>query len=295
MNSQAPILELQDIIASDAEMKLEVYAMKVFSGNVYHITGANGSGKSLLLQVLAHRKRADKGDILYEGKSRSKGEYSQKVLLDKIAFLQQERPFWSWGKVITYLQNAGRNKNKSAAIAWQEAMNLLEKFDLKDLADKNRRTLSGTLYKKVELLRVIMQNKDILFLDDPFAGLDESFIKQYCVFIKDMVKGDRKTVVIAYAPSLAYYRVVDLQMTISKGRIVRVEKPGGQGRSGGGRGRRSSPRPQGSERSQSSERSQRSERSQGSDRSQGSERSPRSERPQGSDRSQGSQRNQRTQ
>jgi len=233
MNTQAPLLELQDINAACGMIKLEIYTMKVFPGLVYQITGNNGSGKSLLLNILGHRRSISKGDILYNGKSRQKREYNKRLLLDRMSFLSQKRPFWPGGKVISCLQRAGRNKNKSAAIAWQEAMTLLEKFDLKHLTERSRRELTPTLFKKIELIRILLENKEILLLDDPYSGLDDGFIRNYNYFLRDLVKKEKRTVIIANAGSLVHFKIVDLLMTLNNGRIVKVEKPQFQGRTGG--------------------------------------------------------------
>ncbi len=207
--------------------------MKVYPGVLYQITGVNGSGKSLLLDVLAHRKKIAGGDILYNGKSMKKGEYSRRLLTGKISWLSQEKPFWPGKTVISYLQNALQGKNKSAAIAYQEAMTLLEKFDLKHLAKIKRRHLTRALYKKVELVKVLLQEKDILILDDPYSGMDEGFIKKCNTHIRNLVKNDKKTAIISHAGSLSRFRLIDVMLVLNEGHIVKVEKPQYQGSSAG--------------------------------------------------------------
>ncbi|MCK5686986.1 ATP-binding cassette domain-containing protein, partial [bacterium] len=229
MNTQAPLLELQDVKATCGINKLEIFSMKVYSGVCYQITGVNGSGKSLLMKILAHEKGISKGDILYDGKSLNKGEYSKSNLVDKISFVEQEKPFWISKSVISYLQAS--IKNKTTAIAWQEAMTLLEKFDLKIYSDIKRSKLSRGLYKKVELLRLLLEDKDIMILDDPYSGLDEFFIKKFNGYIRTMVKNEKKTVVVSHSGSLSRFRLIDVLLVLNKGRIVKVEKP--QFRSGG--------------------------------------------------------------
>lgn len=242
MNTQAPLLELQDVKATSGINKLEIFSMKVFPGVFYQITGVNGAGKSLLLKVLAHKLNISAGDIHYDGKSLKKGEYSRSVLSDKITYVEQEKPFWPGKTVISYLQSAIQNRNKSAALAWQEAQNMLEKFELKDYADVKRSKLSRGLYKKVELLRVLLENKDIIILDDPYSGLDEFFIKKYNGYLRTMVKNDRKTAIISHAGSLSRFRLINVLLVLNRGRIVKVEKP--QYRSGKNPGRKPNRRAQ---------------------------------------------------
>ena len=232
MNTQAPLMELQDVKTTCGLNKLAIFSMKVFPGVCYQITGVNGAGKSLLMKVLAHKKNISKGDMLYEGKSLKKGEYSKSILSDKIAYVKQERPFFAGKTVLSYLQASIKDKSKSSAIAHQETMNLIEKFELTAYSGVKRSKLSRGLFKKVELLKVLLQNKDIMILDDPYSGLDEFFIKKYNSYLRSLVKGERKTAIISHAGSLSRFRLIDVLLVLNKGRIVKIDKP--QYRTGAG-------------------------------------------------------------
>jgi len=224
MSDQTPVIELQDLKVKRGIQKLEIYSMKIYPGVCYHIFGPNGSGKSLLMDVLAHRQSVDTGNILYENKSLKKREYSQAVVRKQIAYFQQRPTGWICGTVLSYLEKTLKERKISAGIAYQQAMAKLEEFDLKEFAKVKRSQLSPGVFHKVELIRCLLQNGDLLILDEPYSIPDENFIKKFNSCLRNVIRNEKKAVVIASAQSLFRFRLVDIILNLNHGRIVRVEK-----------------------------------------------------------------------
>lgn len=225
MNDQAPLIELQNIKSTNKTSSIEIYSMKIYQGVLYQIHGDNGSGKSLLLDILSHTVKPKDGIIFYLSKSSEKNEYSTVNVRNKTSYYKHTCSFWKTGTVMQYLQKVLVAGKKSPGVAYQEAMDLLELFMLKDLSDKKRSNLTPGLYQKVELLRVLLENRDLILLDEPFAGVDDEFAKHYSNYLKKIVKNDKKTVVIASASSLTRFRMVDVLLQLHNGHIRKVEKP----------------------------------------------------------------------
>jgi ABC-type multidrug transport system ATPase subunit len=224
MSDQTPVIELQDLVLKRGIQKLEIYTMKIYPGVCYHIYGHNGAGKSLLMDVLAHRQTPDKGNILFENKSLIKREYSPSFVRKRIAYFQQKPKGWIRGTVLSYLEKTLRERKISAGIAYQQAMTQLEEFDLKEYAKVKRNQLSPGVFHKVELIRCLLESSELLILDDPYSLPDEIFIKKFNSRLRNMIRNEKKAVVIASAQSLTRFRLVDIILNLSHGRIVRVEK-----------------------------------------------------------------------
>ncbi len=103
-------------------------------------------------------------------------------------------------------------------------MTQLEEFDLKEVAKVKRSQLSPGVFHKVELIRCLLESSDLIILDEPYSIPDEVFIKKFNNRLRSMIRNDKKAVVIASAQSLARFRLVDIILNVSHGRIVRVEK-----------------------------------------------------------------------
>ncbi|KUK93823.1 MAG: ABC transporter ATPase subunit [Marinimicrobia bacterium 46_43] len=224
MSDQTPVIELQDLNVKRGIQKLEIYSMKIYPGVCYHIFGSNGSGKSLLMDVLAHRQPVDSGNILYKNKSLKRREYSQAVVKKQIAYFQQKPTGWIRGTVLSYLEKTLKERKISAGIAYQQAMAQLDEFDLKEFANVKRKQLSPGVFHKVELIRCLLQSSDILILDEPYSIPDENFIRKFNSRLRNVIRNEKKAVVIASAQSLSRFRLVDIILNLSHGRIVRVEK-----------------------------------------------------------------------
>lgn len=125
-----------------------------FQNNSIHgIVGLNGAGKTTLLNTIYGIKKNDSGEILLNG---------QKINRKYISYLETENYFYP---NITGEEHLKIFKSDGFNIAqWNE----LFKLPLKDLID----TYSTGMKKKLAILSVIKQNKEVMILDEPFNGLD---------------------------------------------------------------------------------------------------------------------------
>ena len=224
MSDQTPVIELQDLQVKRGIQKLEIYSMKIYPGVCYQIFGQNGAGKTLLLDVLAHRQDLDSGTLLFENKSGSKKEYSKSVVKKRIAYFRQKPEGWIRGTVLSYLEKTLKERKISSGIAYQQAMTQLDEFDLKAYANVKRKDLSPGVFQKVELLSCLLKSSDIMIFDEPYTLPDEEFIKKFNNRLRTMIRNEKKAVIIASAQSLSRFRLVDIVINLSHGRIVRVEK-----------------------------------------------------------------------
>jgi phospholipid/cholesterol/gamma-HCH transport system ATP-binding protein len=139
------------------------------------ILGGSGSGKSVLIKIIATLILASSGSIKIDGNEVSNiANKSRDKLMEKFGFLFQGGALFDslsiWENVAFRLLNQKKiNKKDARKIA-------LQKLGLVGLSEKTAdlfpSELSGGMQKRASLARAIATNPEIIFFDEPTTGLD---------------------------------------------------------------------------------------------------------------------------
>lgn len=165
----------------------EVLSSQSFSfpeGTITCVTGPSGCGKTTLLRILAGLEVPDSGIVEKEG---------------SLAFVfQEDRLSENFNAVSNIRLVTG--KNLPAEVILQH----LEEIGLKDYAQKPVREYSGGMKRRVAIARAICYDADILLMDEPFKGLDQSLKTKVMDYVKRHCDG--KTIIyVTHDPSEAEY------------------------------------------------------------------------------------------
>lgn len=149
---------------------LTVPSLGVLPNEVLVVIGPNGSGKTTLLQSLALLLKPAAGTIYYRGQPVYNGSHGLQ-LRRKFAVVFQEpllldTTVWNNVTLGMRLREVGKDETKKRAHEW------LERFGIIPLAQRRARTLSWGEAKRVSLARAFALEPEIIFLDEPFTGLD---------------------------------------------------------------------------------------------------------------------------
>jgi NitT/TauT family transport system ATP-binding protein len=139
------------------------------------IMGPSGCGKTTLLNILMGLTRPDKGIV--EGIPKSKS-----------AVFQEDRLCQSFNAVSNVRLVCDKRVDDAKIISH------LERVGLKDSCKKPVRELSGGMKRRVAIVRAILAPSEILFLDEPFKGLDDETKKATMEYVKENIVG--KTVIM---------------------------------------------------------------------------------------------------
>ncbi|HEX8931942.1 MAG TPA: ABC transporter ATP-binding protein [Patescibacteria group bacterium] len=153
---------------SKAFLDLEVLknlSLSVEEHEFVSLIGPSGCGKSTLFNILAGVDQADSGEIVFN-------QQKIKQLKGKFGYMPQEASLLPWKKVLENVMLGPTVLNKNKKLAKDEALKLLQKFDLAAFADFYPHALSGGMQQRVALLRTVLFNPDFLLLDEPFGSLD---------------------------------------------------------------------------------------------------------------------------
>lgn len=155
---------------------------KVFDGLDLTIKGGvttcimapSGAGKTTLLRILMGLEAADGGSVAGLAGRRFS------------AVFQEER-------LCEYMTAADNIRLVMPASSLHEIDTEMDRLGLSDSKDQPVSELSGGMRRRVSILRALLAEYDVLFLDEPFKGLDEALKGQVMAYVKEMTAG--KTVV----------------------------------------------------------------------------------------------------
>ena len=166
-------------------------------GRIYAIIGANGSGKSTFAKIIAGVIEADGGKKATDG--------------EKIGYMPQKSfPFRMSVKENIMLKVKDENK----------ALSLMEKLEIKEIALKSAKKLSGGETARMALARILMDNYDLLILDEVCASMDMKSTLLSEEIIKEYTKENGCAVIIITHSLAQAKRVADETIFFSNGRVV---------------------------------------------------------------------------
>jgi len=143
-------------------------------GDVFVIMGGSGCGKSSLLRHMIGLHEPAQGEILYDGESFTKADpETRDLMLRRMGVLYQQGALWS---SMTLAENValpiGEYTDLSAPEIREVAHLKLALVGLKGFEDFFPSQISGGMRKRAGLARAMALDPDILFFDEPSAGLD---------------------------------------------------------------------------------------------------------------------------
>lgn len=184
-------------------------------GKSYGIKGYNGSGKSVLLKLIAGYAFPDRGEILINGQVMKKDvDFIQNagVVINAPEFIGEVSAY----KNLKYLAEI-RNQ-----IGDCEILKTLEQFGLSDAKNKRVSTFSQGMKQRLRLAQALMEKPEILLLDEPMNALDQEGIVQVKTILKEHVQNGG-TLIFTSHNKEDFIDLADVCYEIDKGKVTVIE------------------------------------------------------------------------
>ena len=155
-------------------------SFSVCKGEALHICGKNGSGKSTLIRIILGLTNQTKGEIINQS-------------LNKICYLGHKNALKNY---LTLEDNINLMQLHDCNM-----LNYyLDKLELNKYIDVTVSNLSFGQQKKLALLRVFLNNSDLIILDEPFVGLDNGAHMELTSFLNNELENNKSLVFTSHIP-----------------------------------------------------------------------------------------------
>ncbi len=200
-------------------------------GEFFALLGPNGAGKTTTISVLTTTLAPTSGTVRVAGHDvvresaavrRRVGIIFQNPSLDRNLSGEQNVRLHA----ILYGLHPYRPSYRAMPPAYRSAV--AELADLLGLGDdifKPVRTLSGGMKRKLEIIRSLLHRPDVLFLDEPTAGLDPASRRELWSYLRDVQRGSGTTVFLT-THYLEEAEHADQVCVIAQGKVVATGSPG---------------------------------------------------------------------
>ena len=189
-------------------------------GCIYSFLGENGAGKTTTVKILCTVLLPSTGTAFIKGYNIQKEPEKVREIIGYLPQKSNVSIFFDW----TVWENL-KFFCAMNGIAGEEfkrlAKDLLKEHDLYQKRNDLFRNLSGGMQQKVALIRSVIHDPEVLFLDEPTAGLDVHSKLQMISFIRDVKKEGRTIFLTTHDMQVAETLSDDIAF-IRKGKILRT-------------------------------------------------------------------------
>ena len=197
------MLEIKNLSVSFKDKNvLQNFNLEIEEGIILGILGKNGAGKTTLFESL-YQSQKYSGKILWQ---------NQKLLRQNISYLETENYFYPYITGREYLSYFAKDK-------LPKTIELAEKFQLP--LDKYVQYYSSGMKKKLALIGMLMLDKPINILDEPFNGVDFEGVHLLYDIIREL-KQSNKMVIISSHIIETLFRTCDRIVTLENGLISNI-------------------------------------------------------------------------
>jgi ABC-2 type transport system ATP-binding protein len=180
-------IEVSGLVKTFGETRaVDGVELAVRTGMVYGLLGPNGAGKTTTIRMLATLLRPDAGVARVFGHDvvRDADEVRSRVSLTG-QFASVDEDLTGFENLVLLARLLGHSRAQAKA----RASELLDAFGLSEAADRQVKNYSGGMQRRLDIAASIVVTPDLMFLDEPTAGLDPRSRHQVWEIVRALVAG----------------------------------------------------------------------------------------------------------
>ncbi len=214
-----PILStrgLRKAYASGTEA-LKAVDLDIRRGEIFALLGPNGAGKTTLISIVCGIVTASGGQVLVDGKDHASDYRHART---RIGLVPQELTTDAFESVLSTVSFSRGLFGKPRDPAKIE--DLLKRLSLWDKRKSKMMELSGGMKRRVMIAKALSHEPDILFLDEPSAGVDVELRRDMWDMVRKL-RADGVTIILTTHYIEEAEEMADRVGVIAKGELIMVE------------------------------------------------------------------------
>jgi phospholipid/cholesterol/gamma-HCH transport system ATP-binding protein len=218
-----PVLSLRSLRVSYGEREiLHGISFDVLRGETLVILGGSGSGKSTLLRTLVGLEKPSSGEILIKGRDLAKTSAEEMdEIRTKIGMSFQGGALFGSMTVGENVSLPLREHTKLEDSTIEIIVRLkLQQVGLEGFEYYTPAQLSGGMKKRAAVARALAMDPEILFFDEPSAGLDPIIAAGIDELILELKRAFHMTIIVVTHELASAFLIADRMLLIDKGNIV---------------------------------------------------------------------------
>ncbi|OGK31088.1 hypothetical protein A3F29_03750, partial [Candidatus Roizmanbacteria bacterium RIFCSPHIGHO2_12_FULL_33_9] len=215
------ILEVRNLVKNYGKYTaVDGISFDVPKGKVIGFLGPNGAGKTTTIQVLLGITLANGGSVSYFGKDFFK---NRSYCLQRINFtssfnnLQGRTSVFENLLVYSFLYNVKNPRKK--------IKELIEYFEISSLINKRYYDLSSGQKTRVNVIKSLLNNPDLILMDEPTASLDPDIADKVLSLIENLRKSRGVSILYTSHDMAEVARICDEVIFLDKGKIIAKDTP----------------------------------------------------------------------
>lgn len=212
-----PIISVNNLTKKYGEFEaVKGISFEVFEGEIFGLLGPNGAGKSTTLEIIETLRTKTSGTVIVAGFNLDKDANEIKKI---IGVQLQSSGFYPGLNLVELINlfNGLYNQNVNA-------LELLDKVNLRDKAKAKVKELSGGQKQRFSIATTLINQPKIIFLDEPTTGLDPQARRNLWDLIKQ-IRSEGTTVIITTHYMDEAELLCDRVAIIDAGKIISLASP----------------------------------------------------------------------
>jgi len=218
-DKETPVIQLQNVyrtyeMGDQVLNALDGVDLAISRNEYIAITGASGSGKSTMMNIIGCLDRVTSGDYLLNGTN--VGDMSEAELAKarnrEIGFVFQSFNLLSRASALKNVMQPLVYRHIPRAERKRIASEALEHVGLGDRLDSRPNQMSGGQRQRVAIARALVGQPAILLADEPTGNLDSKTSKEIMALIDQLHQKGQTIIMVTHEPDIAAHceRVIDL-------------------------------------------------------------------------------------